>query len=159
MNKIILIGKAAAGKDHMRKILQGRGFQYGVSYTTRPKRPHEIDGEDYFFLTATEFEDMKFQNKWYEYVQFNGWCYGTTNKQFHETCNLFIMTPEGSRYINPVDRKKCTIIYLDINHEIRLRRLIARNDDNDKIERRMEADEKDFKDFNNYDILINNPNF
>ena len=47
MNKIILVGKAAAGKDHMRKILQGRGFDYGVSYTTRPRRPGEIDGEDY----------------------------------------------------------------------------------------------------------------
>ena len=51
MNKIILVGKAASGKDHMRKILQGRGFTYGVSYTTRPKRPNEIDGEDYYFIS------------------------------------------------------------------------------------------------------------
>ena len=34
MNKVILIGKAAAGKDHMRKVLEGRGFTYGTSYTT-----------------------------------------------------------------------------------------------------------------------------
>ena len=159
MNKIILVGKAAAGKDHMRKILQGRGFNYGVSYTTRPKRPNEIDGEDYFFLTKEEFEDMKFENKWYEYVEFNGWMYGTTRKQFHETCNLFIMTPKGIEHITPVDRKKCTIMYLDISDTTRCARLSERGDENDTIERRMYADNKDFENFTTYDISINNPNF
>ena len=46
MNKVILIGKAAAGKDHMRKVLEGRGFKYGTSYTTRPPREGEIDGRE-----------------------------------------------------------------------------------------------------------------
>ena len=49
-SRIILCGKAASGKDHLRKILEGRGFKYGVSYTTRPPRKGEIDGKDYFFL-------------------------------------------------------------------------------------------------------------
>ena len=37
-SRIILCGKAASGKDHLRKILEGRGYRYGVSYTTRPPR-------------------------------------------------------------------------------------------------------------------------
>ena len=82
MNKIILVGKAAAGKDHMRKILQGRGFKYGVSYTTRPQRKGEIDGEDYFFMEESEFKEGIENNIWYEWVEFNGWYYGTTKKQF-----------------------------------------------------------------------------
>ena len=49
MNKIILVGKGASGKDHLRKILEGRGFTYGISYTTRPPREGEIDGQDYYF--------------------------------------------------------------------------------------------------------------
>ena len=55
MNKIILIGKAAAGKDHMRKVLEGRGFTYGTSYTTRPPREGEIDGQDYYFISEKDF--------------------------------------------------------------------------------------------------------
>ncbi len=159
MNKIILVGKAAAGKDHMRKILEGRGFEYGISYTTRPPRPGEIDGQDYYFLEEDEFDIGVDARKWYEYVEFNGWKYGTSKKQFHETCNLFIMTPHGVSHIDPVDRKHCTIIYLDIPHEIRKERLEARGDVNDKILRRMSADQQDFKNFTDYDIKVSDPNF
>ena len=159
MNKIILVGKAAAGKDHMRKILEGRGFNYGVSYTTRPKREGEIDGEDYYFLTDEEFANMDDDNQWYEYVQFNSWMYGTTKKQFLKDCNLFIMTPKGISHIDPIERKNCTIIYLDISDEIREYRLRNRGDLNDKIERRMEADKIDFEHFEDYDLIINNSNF
>ena len=56
MNKVILIGKAAAGKDHMRKVLEGRGFTYGTSYTTRPPREGEIDGRDYYFISEEDFK-------------------------------------------------------------------------------------------------------
>ena len=155
MNKIILAGKSAAGKDHMRKILEDRGFVYGTSYTTRPPRPTEVDGIDYYFLAEPEFEGME----WYEYVEFNGWYYGTSKKQFLKECNLFIMTPEGISKIKPEDRNECTIIYLDIDFPTRYQRLIKRDDSNDKIQRRMEADESDFNDFKDYDIKITDPNF
>jgi guanylate kinase len=159
MNKIILVGKAAAGKDHMRKILQGRGFIYGVSYTTRPKRPGEIDGEDYFFMEESEFKEGIDKGIWYEWVEFNGWYYGTTNKQFLEDCNLFIMTPKGINHIDPVERKKCTIIYLDIPAITRAARLNERGDQNDSVERRMYHDDQDFKNFTDYDLIITNSNF
>ena len=70
-SRIILCGKAASGKDHLRKILEGRGFNYGVSYTTRLPREGEIDGKDYFFLEESEFEELIESNFFYEYVSFN----------------------------------------------------------------------------------------
>ena len=69
------------------------------------------------------------------------------------------MTPKGVEAINPIHRKHCTIIYLDIPIETRTKRLKDRGDLNDKIQRRIDADEIDFKDFKDYDILINNSNF
>ena len=69
------------------------------------------------------------------------------------------MTPKGVSAINPIERKKCTIIYLDIPLEIRRKRLEERGDLNDKIERRLAADEKDFEGFTDFDIVVNNPNF
>ena len=49
----------------------------------------------------------------------------------------------GWNAINPIDRKDCTIIYLDIPLETRKqRRLKERGDLNDKIERRIAADER-----------------
>ena len=67
MNKVILIGKSAAGKDHMRKVLEDRGFTYGISYTTRPPRANEIEGKDYFFMSNEEFQARINDNFWYEY--------------------------------------------------------------------------------------------
>ena len=159
MNKVILVWKAAAGKDHMRKILSGRGFQYGISYTTRPPREGEIDGKDYFFLTDDMFKRKINQCYWYEWIEFNGWYYGTSQRQFTTSCNLFIMTPKGISHIDPVDIKECTIIYLNVSEEIRRKRLEDREMPGDSIDRRMEADNLDFENFTDFDIEINNSNF
>jgi len=159
MNKVILVGKAAAGKDHMRKILCGRGFEYGISYTTRPPREGEIDGKDYFFLSEGEFKKKIKNDYWYEWKEFNGWYYGTSHRQFKHSCNLFIMTPKSISHIDPEDRKECTIIYLNIPQEVRRKRLEERDMPGDSIERRMEADELDFANFTDFDIEINNDNF
>lgn len=159
MNKIILVGKAASGKDHLRKVLQARGFTYGISYTTRPPREGEIDGHDYYFITEDEFKKKIDNGFWYEWIQFNGWYYGTSNDQFKRDCNLFIMTPKGISHIDPTDRKECTIMYLDISIEERTQRLNVRHMLGDSLKRRIEADEFDFKDFTDYDVRIDNPNF
>lgn len=96
---------------------------------------------------------------WHEYVEFNGWYYGTSKEQFYNTCNLFIMTPIGLSHINDTDRKNTLVIYLDIPENIRRERLIQRHMPGDTLERRIAADENDFIDFNNYDVKISNYNF
>ena len=50
-NKLVLVGKAASGKDHLRKRLMDKGLNYGISHTTRPPREGEVDGQDYFFVS------------------------------------------------------------------------------------------------------------
>jgi guanylate kinase len=159
MNKIILVGKAASGKDYLRKLMESRGFIYGISYTTRPRREGEIDNKDYYFLTDEEFQKKIDADEWYEWVSFNGWKYGTTKEQFNTTCNLFIMTPAGISHITEEDRKSCTIIYIDIPLDVRKERLLNRDMPGDTLLRRLYADEEDFKAFTDYDIRINNPNF
>jgi len=42
---------------------------------------------------------------------------------------------------------------------VRASRLAERGDNNDSIERRMYHDDIDFKDFKDYDLIINNSNF
>jgi len=69
------------------------------------------------------------------------------------------MTPKGISHIDPVDRKECTIIYLNIPQEVRRKRLEERAMPGDSIDRRMKADKIDFKDFTDFDIEINNSNF
>lgn len=159
MNNVILVGKAASGKDHLRKVMENRGFKYGISYTTRPPRDGEIHGKDYYFISKEEFLEKIKSDYWYEYVEFNGWYYGTSNDQFYNLCNLFIMTPKGISLIKPKDRLNCTVIYLNIPINIRRSRLENRNMPGDTLNRRLNADENDFKSFSDYDIKIENENF
>jgi guanylate kinase len=158
-SRIILCGKAASGKDHLRKILEGRGFNYGVSYTTRPPRKGEVDGKDYYFLEENEFKTLIEQGFFYEHVTFNGWYYGTSKEQWFNTDDVFIMTPSGIGKLHAADRKQSFIIFIDIPTDIRRERLSERNDNSDSIERRLAADDADFSTFTDFDIRITDHNF
>lgn len=158
MKRLIIVGKGGSGKDHLRKILEDRGFKYCVSHTTRPPREGEVNGKDYYFISvdAANHEFIRTGN-FYEYVIFNGWIYCTSLTEFNSS-NLFIMTPSGLLSMKPEDRKESIVLYLDIDEETRRSRLAKRNDA-DKLERRLEADYEDFKNFSDYDVVITDPYF
>lgn len=158
MPRIILVGPGASGKDFMRKRLEERGMTYAVSYTTRPPRPGEIDGKDYFFLSQEQCQLMKDENEFYEVIDFNGWTYGTTLKQFYRD-DVFIMTPSGLSHLSEEDRSKSFVIFFDIDEEVRRQRLSERVMPGHTVDARLEADRELFAGFSNYDLKITNPNF
>ena len=159
MNKrVIIVGKGGSGKDHLRKSLSEMGYKYCVSHTSRPSREGEEDGVDYFFVSIGEVSDPDFLEKnFYEWVTFNGWFYGTSVSEFKQS-DLLIMTPSGVEKLRHEDRKDSHIIYLDIPEEIRRQRLLSRRDADD-VERRLEADQADFLNFDDYDEQITDPFF
>ena len=156
--RTILVGKAASGKDYLRKRFELRGLKYAVSYTTRPPREGEVNGKDYFFITEEESKKLIDLGFFYEYVIFNGWVYGTSVSQFY-TDDLFIMTPAGISNIKTEDRHTSFIIYTDIDIQTRYDRLLNRDMPGDSVQRRLEADELDFSTFNDYDLRIKNEDF
>lgn len=153
--KIVIVGRGGSGKDFLRKKFEERGFKYCVSYTSRPIREGEENGRDYRFTTVEYFRDNALD--FYEIDEFNSWKYGTLTKDFKES-NLFIMTPRGVNNIKPEDRRKCFVIFIDPPREIIKERLTQRKDA-DSADRRIEADDKDFFEFSNYDIKITNHDF
>jgi len=153
--RIVLVGRAASGKDFLRERFIARGFKPSISITTRPPRPGEVDGKDYIFITLEQADDLIRADLFYEYVEFNGWLYGTTKQQFNED-DVFIMTPAGISKIKPEDRATCFIIYLDIDEETRRERLSKRNMPGDNLERRLAADDEDFKNFTDFDMRVTN---
>lgn len=156
--RIILVGRATAGKDYLRKKFEARGFTYQISYTTRPPRVGEIDGKDYHFITPEEAARMTRDGEWYESVPFNGWTYGTSKKQFYsDDASIFIMTPTGLDHLKPEDRATSFIIYLNPPQEIIEQRMKLRQMPGDTAQRRIEADIELFKDFNTFDMEVKNP--
>jgi len=57
---IVISGPSAAGKDTVVQRMQERGleFHFVVTATTRARRPGEVHGKDYWFVSQAEFAKM-----------------------------------------------------------------------------------------------------
>lgn len=156
--KLILVGKAAAGKDFFRLRLEDKGFISGISHTTRTPRKTETDGVDYHYIEEKEFIELIDSGEMLEHMVFNGTYYGLTREEF-ERGDVLIMSPEGLDLLPEDIKKRCLIIYLDIAPTTRLVRLVLRDDKNDALDRRFKADEKQFEDFKEFDLRVTNSEF
>lgn len=85
---IVFSGPSGVGKGTVRKEIfesSDNKFEYSVSMTTRPQRPGEVDGVDYFFRTRDEFEELIRQGQMLEYAEYVGNYYGTPLTYVNET--------------------------------------------------------------------------
>lgn len=74
----VVSAPSGAGKTTLCDALrQTPDFVYSVSYTTRPPRAGESDGEDYVFVTADEFLKRVKGNQFLEHAQVHEHYYGT----------------------------------------------------------------------------------
>lgn len=160
MNKrLIICGPTASGKTFLRKRLEDKGFKCDVSYTSREPRPGEVDGVHYHFIGKKQFEVLISGGFFYEWVEYNGNYYGTGLKEWNEL-PLFIMETDGIKHIKPEDRKSCFVIYLNIPRINRQERMMfERGWNQEEVAKRTETDYQKFKDFNDYDLVITDPNF
>ena len=75
---VVLSGPSGVGKDVAIARLKQQGFaiHYVVTATTRPRRPNERHGVDYFFLSGEEFEDLIARDELLEWSWVHGNLYG-----------------------------------------------------------------------------------
>jgi guanylate kinase len=67
---IVISGPSGVGKDSVLQRMKERElpFHFVVTATTRPQRPGEEDGVDYYFVTHDEFAEMIEQGELLEYA-------------------------------------------------------------------------------------------
>ena len=102
MNKvnILLLGKAASGKDYSAKKLKelfGDRANLVVSSTTRPKRHGEVNGVDYNFISLGTFLKKISEKTMLEYSIFNDWYYGIDQNALSGQINIAVVNLEGAR--------------------------------------------------------------
>ena len=168
----IIMGKTCSGKNAIVSELKKRGWSQIITYTSRPKRRGEKNGREYWYISEEDFSnkiESGYFAEWKSYdVNGKTWYYGSPTEEIIEASiddknNVIILTPQGvvdvlailKRYV--VDYQ-INIIYLYANHKTILKRLKARKDKNDSIERRMKADDNDFANATNLanKIVYNN---
>lgn len=165
--KLVLLGKSGSGKDYLMRKLVEKGLKPCLKWTTRPARKFEQQGITYNFVSESKFIQSISQNDFLCYQQFQvtpegkepeNWYYGITLEEF-ETSQVFIMTPGEFKNLTPEMRKGCFVVYLDIDRSIRESRLLGRQDKNDSITRRLDADDIDFQEYKDYDLKVTDPEF
>lgn len=79
-------GPSGAGKGSLRHELTRRhpDIYYGVSATTREKRPGEIDGVSYYFLTREQFQQRIETGQFVEWAEVYGNYYGTPRQPMED---------------------------------------------------------------------------
>ncbi len=81
---IIVSAPSGAGKTTIvKKLLDaGLGLEFSVSACSRPKRPNETDGRDYYFLTVPEFRQKIKDKAFMEWEEvYKNLYYGTLNSE------------------------------------------------------------------------------
>jgi guanylate kinase len=86
----VVTGPSGAGKGTLIKGLLERvpGLEIAVSATTRPQRPGETDGQDYWFFSDGEFTRRVEADEFLEWVPYvSGHRYGTLRSEIDRIAN------------------------------------------------------------------------
>ena len=77
---LIISGPSGAGKSTLiRTVLENeKDVYFSISTTTRPMRPGEVDGKDYYFVSKEEFEKEIEEGMFLEWANVHGNYYGTS---------------------------------------------------------------------------------
>lgn len=129
----IYVGKSAAGKDyHYRKRLKEGNISPVISTTTRPMRPGEQDGVDYYFVDRKEFLRRQNANKFLEWRCYDTlvnnvpavWYYASPKLEDIDTKDyIVILDPQGALdTINAYGPENCKVIFITADDETRTRR-------------------------------------
>ena len=83
----VISGSSGVGKGTVLKGFMAKhpDFMLSISCTTRKPREGELDGVNYFFLSKEDFMHSVEQDKFLEWAEFAGNCYGT-KKKFIQQC-------------------------------------------------------------------------
>ncbi len=137
-------------------------LRYSVSCTTRPPRPGEEHGRDYFFLSQDEFEEGVRTGRFLEWALVHGRYYGTDGRIVHgwlqEGWDVILeIDVQGARQVRARHPSATTIFILPPSMEVLRQRLQGRGTESpEQLELRLKAAFSELQEAPWYDYLIVN---
>jgi len=162
---LVLSSPSGAGKTTLSRWLleSENNVVMSVSATTRPKRPNEMDGRDYFFKTEAEFRAMVEAGEFLEHAVVFGHHYGTPKQPVFEALRqgrdvLFDIDWQGTQQLRQQARDDVvTVFVLPPSRDELERRLKARaQDPPDVVAKRMAKADDEISHWAEYDYVIVN---
>nr|WP_127088576.1 guanylate kinase [Aquabacter cavernae] len=162
---LVLSSPSGAGKTTLSRRLLALDdrITMSVSVTTRPPRPGEEDGKDYFFVSVAEFERLRDSGELLEHATVFGNLYGTPRAAVEAALTagrdvLFDIDWQGTQQLDQSAQQDLVKVFLlppsagDLEQRLRTRA----QDSDEVVRQRMSKASDEISHFTEYDyILIN----
>lgn len=144
-NLFVMTGASGVGKGTIRgRLLEYHRMYYSISMTTRPPRPGERNGVDYYFVSKADFESKIAQNGFLEWAQYVDDYYGTPREPVEEALNkgqdvLLEIEVQGALQVKQTLPEAILVFIIPPSlSELRRRLLVRGTDSLPKIRKRLE---------------------
>ncbi len=161
---IVLSGPSGAGKGTICQelIRKNKSIHLSISVTTRPPRPGEVHGKNYFFISREEFQQLVDNDQLIEWAQVYGNFYGTPKKWVEEKLAagedvLLEIDIQGALQIKR-KHPDCVLIFIippSIN-ELQARLIGRGTDSNEVIKKRLNCVADELQEIPRYDYIVVN---
>ena len=164
---LVLSSPSGAGKTSICKkvISLDKKISLSVSYTTRPRRKSEKDGEDYVFVSKEKFEDLKKKNFFIEFAKvFDHW-YGTPKTFIETNLNngedvIFDIDWQGTQKLSDFSKNDVVSVFIlpPSNKELHERLKKRAEDSVETVSKRMSKARSEISHWIEYDYVLINHN-
>jgi len=163
----VIAAPSGAGKTSLVRALMERepGLRFSISYTTRARRPNELDGRDYFFVTRGEFDRMVAEGGFLEHATVFDNSYGTAKSQVEQSLAagqdlILEIDWQGAAQVRSAMPECVSVFILPPSREELERRLRGRGTDaEDVIQRRLRDASTDMGHWDEFDYVVVNDDF
>ena len=163
----VVAAPSGTGKTSLVRALMTRmpTLRFSISYTTRPRRETEREGQDYFFVDRTEFDRMIEAGEFLEHAGVYGNFYGTSRKQVENLLvsgeNVLLEIDwQGAQQIARTMPERRSVFILPPSLEALEMRLRGRKTDSDEvIAGRLRESIADLSHWSEFDYVVINDDF
>ncbi len=164
---IVFSAPSGSGKTTIvRELLKDEKFklEFSVSATSRDKRPNEIEGKDYYFLTVDKFKEKINEDAFAEWEEvYNNQFYGTLKSEIERIRKkghnvVFDIDVAGGISIKKMFKEDCLTVFIQPPSISELeKRLRHRGTETEKsLKKRLEKAEKEMVFSKQFDVVIVN---
>ena len=163
----VIAAPSGAGKTSLVRALMEREprLRFSISYTTRPRRPTEVHGRDYFFVERGPFEAMVADGGFLEHARVFDHYYGTARAPVEAALAagqdlILEIDWQGAAQVRRALPECVSVFILPPSREELERRLRGRGTDAEDVIRRRLADAAaDMTHWREFDYVVVNDDF
>lgn len=149
----VITGPSGVGKGTLIRGLMERvpALELSISATTRPPRPGEQDGVDYYFMSNDEFERRLCEDGFLEHAAYAGRRYGTPRAELQRRLRTGVpvvleIEVQGARQVRSSMPDSVQVFIAPPSLQALRARLVGRGtDDGEEVERRLAVAEKELR--------------